>query len=232
MSVTNTGQPVDLDQITTRLKNFGIPIKSIQISNDSRWNPPIVIECILQSSSQDDKVSPEDVVYYQTLEHEMNFSNFKELNIGAIHTTLLNTSGKVIVDVFEATRKGDEISSGFSLPSSITNSELSSLLKDLPLNGIKLNSINASLIDNGQHRIIFELQCLDISTAHVECANVIRVIQPKITELNQEQNSQVVISEIHVVDGNGNPLFYYIKDFQFGGSTWWQSDKIDKMDLH
>jgi hypothetical protein len=230
-TTNDSSQQTILTGFTTNLKNDGVPITSAEIKMDSKWDPPNVLTCIIQSSSHNDQVSPDDPIYLNLTGHSANLANQQGLNIGAVETVLINTNGKVIDDVFHAMNTSNEITPGFSQPSSMANDTVDSLLENVPLNGLTLNSINVSLTEDGQHITAFRLQDPDVTTANVDCVNVVNNISTLINQLNQNQGSHVAIYEIRVVDGNGNPLFNYIRDLQFSRATWWHSDTIGDLDL-
>lgn len=226
-----SSQQTILTEFTTNLKDDGVPVTSAEIKTDSKWDPPNVLTCIIQSSSLDEQVSPDDPIYLNLTGHEANLANQQGLNIGAIETVLINTNGKIIDDVFHAVNTSDEITPGFNQPSSMTNDAVNSSLENAPLDGLTINSINVSPTEDGQHRTTFNLQDPDVTAANVDCVNVVNNISTFITNLNQNQGSHIAIYEIRVVDGNGNPLFNYIRDLQFGRTTWWHSDTIGNLDL-
>jgi hypothetical protein len=227
----NSVQQSILDKLIINLKNEGLPVISVQVNNDSRWNSSDVIAVILHSSSQNQKVAPEDPIYLNLVGHEANLAKQQGLDIGAIHTTLLNASGDVIYDAFVATNNSDQIAAGFNQSSIVTNDAIDILLNNSSFNGMAVNNISSSSTDDGQHLAIFSLQDQDLATANVDCLNVLDNIRASIANLNNIQGSQIAIYEIKVIDGVGNPLFNYIGDMEFGRITWWQSDAIAKINV-
>jgi len=130
--VTNTNQQPILNDITKSLNNCGVPVKSIQIEYDSRWDPPYAVKCIIQSFSQNNKVASDDPIYLNLVGHEINLAKQHNLNVGAIHATLINTKGEILSDQIRATRNTEEIPQGFDKPSIINNDTIDSLLKNIP----------------------------------------------------------------------------------------------------
>jgi hypothetical protein len=229
--VINSDQQIILDQFTTNLKNEGVPVKSVQIDNDSNWNPADVISVKLQSTSQNSKVSPEDPIYLNLVGHEANLAKQQGLIIGAIHTILLNNNGGIIYDVYTATNNSDQIALGFSQSSVMSNEAIESSFKNFSFSGITGNAVNVTSTEDGQHLAVFNMIDQNLATADIDCKSVVNNIGASITNLNLSQESHIAVYEIRVVDANGNPLFNYISDIQFGRITWWQSDTIAKLNL-
>lgn len=63
-----------VNKIMMSLKEQGVPIKSIRIVNDDRWNPPIVVSFILQTSSENGRGTPEDAIYSAQAFHAGNLA--------------------------------------------------------------------------------------------------------------------------------------------------------------
>lgn len=231
LAATNLNQQAIIDDIMLSFKNYSIPVQSIKIESDKRWNPPFVVSCNLQSSSQDGDIAASDPIFLNIVGHEINWAKEKGLKVGAIHEIVLNTAGKTIINEFQATNELNEIASGFNQPSTKDNNAVNSLLSNIQFQGVVLDDINITLTDDGQHRAVFNLRTSSITIMNTDFAKVVKNIRTVIVDLNQNQGSQIAIYEIRILDEKGNPLLNYSSDLKFGSSCWWQSESLGKLDL-
>jgi hypothetical protein len=106
-----------LDDLSKTLKNDGIPFNTLQIENDARWNPAFVVTYVIQSSSNNDKITPIDPIYLNRVGHEVQLAKQRGLSVGAIHEIVQNIRGKTIVNDYQATYGGETIAASVSNPS-------------------------------------------------------------------------------------------------------------------
>ena len=103
-----------IDEITNELKLQGVPLTSAQIINDSIWSPPLAVDFTLQSSSNDNKIAPNDPLYESEINHEVNMAQLRGLNLGAFNITINNSKGNIILKVISRFHDKEAFSNEFN----------------------------------------------------------------------------------------------------------------------
>jgi len=214
-----------VDEITQNLLQQGVPVVSSQIKVDSDWNPSVLVEYTLQSSSENDKVSSDDPIYSNIIGHEVNFAQLRGLNVGAIGVVIINSQAKVIVrNIRKVTDK--EFLSTTMKPSEMNSDELAALLENVPAFGMYLDKVVVSQIEDGTFKSTFNIKAADVDAANSGMPGFMEALRSNIMELNRANGAQISSYIVDLSDAKGSTLLKYINDLQVGRQSWWQSDDL------
>jgi hypothetical protein len=140
--VNKISQQTIVDNLSIKLKHLGVPVISTQIESNTQCNPPLVVDFILQSASENDKATLDDPIYLVIVGHEVTLALRRGLNVGGITTSFVNSQGKILNKNTCATLKTDEIPSQFDFPTKMDNVAVSQLIdQNLALSGIVLDKL-------------------------------------------------------------------------------------------
>lgn len=223
----NGVNPQIIDEVVSNLQKEGIPVEFNKIKTDTNWEPPSIIEFILQSSSNGNRVSPDDPIYFNNVIHEVTMAQKDGLNIGAISVSVINAQGETLCEIIQAANPN------ISIPEPVRSSNLSAddiaelVEKDSSLHGMQLNDVKVNIKD-GLARCILDLQVADIDIANTAIPYFMIDIYNTMAKLNTEKGTQITSYQIAISTTNGEILLKYINDLQFGVKNWWQSEELTK----
>ena len=224
----NGGQQRILDNISANLTAEGVAVKQARIVADSGWNPPIVVDYTIQSTSKNDSLAPGDYILVNTVDREVNLAQKSGFTFGAIGVNIINTQGKTIFFERRVVENISDFSAGFNQPSSLPNSSVSALLSDLPAFGLSLKELNVSLNRDGSHECLFNMQAPDIETANSAIPAFILNASSTLKGLNDSKQAQISIYRVNINLLSGEPVLKYYNDLQMKSQSWWQSDTATK----
>jgi hypothetical protein len=217
-----------ITDLTTNLINQGVPIISITTTNDSRWEPSTVIQCVLQSTSTDDELAPMDPTYSNVVGHAINLAQKIGLNVGAISTIFVNAEGKVLTKTTRRIKDKSLIISKFEQPGELSVNEMINLMDDVPMLGMAITELNAVPTQEGLFKCRYDIEAESLEMANENVPTLMPQILKKINELNLTFQAGIFAYQIYLTDKNGDILLQYINDVQLGRESWWQSDSLTK----
>ena len=218
-----------VNDLASSLKQQGIPVKSIRIISDGRWDPPIVVECVLQSSSENDKGTPDDPIYSNLISRAVNLAQERGLDAGAVGVIFVNAQGELMSWEIQALRGDEDISSQFIQPHKLSNEAVATLLSQkFPVTEMSLNELDITLDSDGIRWVNIDLLVPDIETANTDLSYLMLEIRTIIEGLNLERGAQIAIYQIDLSYTMGEPLLRYINDLQLRHESWWQADNLTK----
>lgn len=218
-----------VNDLMSSLEQQGIPVKSVQIISDEEWNPPIVIECVLQSSSESDKGTPDDPIYSNLVSRTVNLAQKCGLEAKAVSIIFINARGELLSWETLALREEEDVTSQFDQPHKLSNDAVATLLSQkFPLTEVSLNKLDITLDSDGIRWANIDLLVPDIETANTDLSYFMLEIRTIIEELNLEQGAQIAIYQIDLSYTTGEPLLRYINDLQLRHESWWQADNLTK----
>lgn len=214
-----------VDNLTERLIQQGVPIKSAKITSDASFGT--IIEFVLQSSSEGDRVAPDDPLYEHAVRREVDLAQERGLKVKAVKVTFVNTQGKLICGGTVVTKEG--MISQFDTPSKLDNDTVVDLLRqELDLCGMSLDKLDVSLDPGGIRWATVHLQVPDIETANAGIPDFMWKIRNTVEALNANQGTQIAIYQVNLTTTQGEPLLRYVNDLQLEREHWWQADELTK----
>lgn len=214
------------NNITAKLKNKGINIKSVYFISETRVSPPVSMEFVLQNWNTDNLNRPLFQNYIQhvvRLELAMN----PNLQIGAYGIKVLNQIGEISPIMMEAVKRADIIHSPLYPPLKLSDSEVADLIsKNITLRQLSLRNLSVFIDSDGFRQISIDLQVSDLNTANNEIDHFMLDIGRLFHDLNQNQNTQVSSYKIILNTFDGKLLLSYIDDLLFLCANWWQDNRL------
>lgn len=214
-----------IQTLQARLEQSGIPVKSLTVTRQS----PLEVEVILSSTSNDEKMSNEDMLHEFITVRELELAHLNlGLPVGAYRLVLTTANDKSIYD--------SEIFLNSDLPSQkLTQKSLST---------IKMSEVKV-ILENNLDFAGFKLLALDISPeflAHNNCmfvavdlstetsaeninnaniANFITNLHPQIEAMNHRFGTGIVLIHIRIMDADNHLLVDYLEDFETAKQSSW-----------
>jgi hypothetical protein len=227
LEVQGNNQQDIVNNLMASMLEQGVPIRSIQIMSDDRWNPPIIVAYVLQSPSEGGKASDSDPIYSMLAERAVNLAQRYGLKIGAIGETWVNSEGKVLSSVISAVVEKASISPQFDPPHALDDNTVAALIKyNLPLYGMSLDKIDTFLDTDNIRWATIELSVSNIEIANVSLPGFIGNTRAAIVKLNSTEKVQIAVYQIKLSTTQGKPLLTYVNDLQLESTIWWQADGL------
>jgi hypothetical protein len=215
-----------IDELMLNLKEQGVPIKSIEIVSDDRWAPPVVIDCVLQSSTESGKTSPEDPIYHMLVERAVNLAQTQGLIVGATGITFVDSDGNVFSWIISAVKEIENINLEFK-QGEVGNDTVATLIRqDLSLNGMILDNLEVVSDNNNFRWVKLDISVPDIEIANVGIKSFMDNFKAILTNLITKENAEVAVSQIRLTTTQGHPLLTYVDDLQMRTTFWWQTDGL------
>jgi hypothetical protein len=207
------------------LQEQGVPIISLRIVSDHRWDPPFVVDYVIQSSSRNDKASPEDPLYLMLADRSINLAKRHGLNAGGISETVINTQGEVLLSAVIAIK--EDIIWSFDRTDILDNNAVAGLL-DQKIEFLResIDKVDVSTDIDDVRWVTIELSIPGDEIANSGIVDFINHTRSIILKLNSEEMSQIAVYQINLSTIHGKPLLTYIHDIQLGSKILWQSDDL------
>jgi hypothetical protein len=226
-TVTDENQQKIIDGIMNRLLQSGVPIQSVQLISDDRWETPIVATYVLRSSSINDKILPCDIAYTMQVERAIDLAQKQGLKVGAVGSTRINSKGLVLESAIRATKEIENITLQFDSPNVKDNKVLGdSLLQTLSSNGLSLNKLNIYLDTEGIRWATTELVVPDTTNIDIDIPNIISKILSMVYQYNSDKDAKIGVCQIRISTSSGEELLFFVNDFQLGSTICWQTDTL------
>ena len=203
--------------LTERLKQRGIPVKEVNASK----NTPYDIAITLQSSSNNDSKSDDDLWHRFITAREATLAYRFGQPVNSYKILLINSSSKVIDK--ETTFLQPSFNSQ-KLPilaqSKVDDVTLESLfIHQFDLNGMKLDSQEVQPYDPvGKEGQVIQARVAaqDTNMVNLTLAQLIASFRSTLVKLNSDFDSQIVLGRLTLVDMKGKRLAEYLVDVEIG----------------
>lgn len=216
-----------VEDLTARLIEQGVPIKSVKITSTSGTpfetiDIPIAIEFVLQrSSSESDRIA----LHKHSILREVDLTQKLGLEVGVITVVVVNTQGELISQGSVVTR--EDITSEFDPPHKLDNDSVAALLRqELDLCGMSLEKLDVYLDRHDLRWAAFDVEVPDIETANAALGTFMWKIRTTVEALNANQGTKVAVYQLNVSTTEGQPLLKYVNDLQLRRESWWQPDEL------
>jgi hypothetical protein len=220
-----------LANINLQLAAKHIPVTAVQIIQDKSESVPYpmdVLELTLNSTSKDDKVSPDDAIYVNLAGHEVKLAQLRGLKAEAYRTTIINLKGDILQRVIIPLRGSDALPSGWERASQLSPSEVTEFLKRIPVGDMSIDNIQVLADQEGLLACTINIQSDDILSANAVVGNVVNEMLTSVINLNKERGAAIAVCILRIHYPDGRPVLNYIVDLQLGRTTWWQVDELSK----
>lgn len=207
-----------------RLQAQNVPIKSVDVVGQD----PYQLEIILQSSSNETKVAPEDPSFIHAVQREVSLlHDNRDFNIDTIRISILNTS--IASVLFLGEYPVTMISSPMQT-ANITTDALEQLYtwitgRYLDSTNVTLAKLDSSLDSYGQ-TIAMELSAANIDSANKVISNIMSNRWVLIEEIKEQHNLELSILKIKLFDEKEKILLDYTLDLQLQQENWWMDDSL------
>jgi hypothetical protein len=213
--------------IAKRLNQRGVPVKYVTMIKQA----PYEIEIALQSASETERMTLDDIWFRRMAEHEAKLAYRYGPRLDSYRLIIFNESGK---EIFSSKRfiYPDDLSEHISLPKEprIDNQQAKEIVAErIVLSGLSLDRLEV-LSDpvKGDSEQILEIQ---VSAQDLEAANrslpaFLSSYFPLAASMNREAGTYFIFSHLRLVDQQGNVLLDHVKDVEVGGESWRSVDGL------
>lgn len=217
-------QEVEFEKLVLeRLQEKRVPVKSVSIVGES----PYQLEVILQSTSNNTQVAPDDPSYIHAVQREVALLDKGNLNLDTITITILDAATANVL--YWGKFSLSEISP-LAHPSNMTK-ETQEQLKNWITNeyisseNVTIETLTLSTDSYGP------IMTLNLTTSSVESANVdISSIMSNrwglINEIKESHDLEISILKLKLFNEKREILLDYTLDLQLEQETWWMDDRV------
>jgi hypothetical protein len=220
-----------VNEITERLQKQSIPVTLAQIVYDKSTNVPYpmnILDITLKSSSDNDKVAPNDGIFSNIVGHEVKLAQKRGLTAEATRVTIVNTKGDVLISVILSLTNRNESPSNYDKKSILGTDKTTTLLNTIDTGKMAIHQAKVSMDEDGLLSCNLDIVTPDIDTTNSNIRDLIENTQNTILDLNTNHGASIAVYQIWIQDVNNQTILAYINDLQFGRCTWWQSDEVTK----
>jgi hypothetical protein len=224
--IQDANQQGIVDNIMLSLQQRGVPIKSIKIVTDDRWNPPFVVTYVLEGEDDGTPLNTPD--HMMLTWRALNIAQSRGLDIGAIGQTTVNHEGKILSNSVAAVMEVDEALPRFEPPFIQENasivSRLSNTLSSLP--EMSVVNIAPSSDINGMRWITFEFSVPATENANMSLTNVLNLVKMSILDSNSKDAAKIGVYTVKLNTVQGKPLLVSVHDVMLGTIISWQDEDL------
>lgn len=210
-----------VDALARRLQDRGVPIKRVGIVSQT----PFQIEITLQSSSDNDELTLDDIWLMQLARREATMAYRLGLRIASYQLTVVNTRGDILSseqNFLYPTEQSQQMAS--PAVAKIDNATTEKLILDqLDFSGTTLDSLTVTsdpLSPETDKFLEIQLSVPDIGTANKVLAGFMVALPDKLKAINAEKGSRLVLCHLRLTDRQGNVLLNYVRDLETGDTQW------------
>ncbi len=208
-------------ELTTRLSQLGVPVKSITIDN----RIPFQITITLLSTG--DKKTDDDMWNKHIVEREASLAHKFGLNLDSFTLILVSQQGETLdwSQIFlnpEYTFAYRQFSAG---DKNLDNQKTEALLRQqLDFKGMTVDELQVTTgagSEQDVQSLSIRLSTPNLQTANRAISAIIGSLKNRLNKVNQESDySLIAICRLWILDSNGNVLLDYLNDLELGSETW------------
>ncbi len=207
--------------LVTRFEQSGIPVNSVQILQQS----PLQVEIVLQSSSNDDSATQDDLWYRFLASRQASLAYLTGDRIDSYRLVLINSKGEIISSEWfflDATIPSQNL----VIPGSAAIGETQTrdlLLEKLNTFGMKLISLNImtdKVVLENTRLVEVHLSISSNENASNRINAFIMSLRPILRDLNENHGTQIAVFRLKVTDLEEVLLTEYILDLERSAETW------------
>jgi hypothetical protein len=220
-----------LSDINTQLHKQKIPATAVQIGRDDSTNvlfPMNVLDITLQSSSDNDKVAPNDCFYINIIGREVQLIQRQGLRADAYRLTIVNKKSNTLLQVILPLSGKENLPTNFVKASNLVPNDVALTLRNVPTGNMTIEHVDVLPDEEGLLKCNIDVQAVDIVAVNAGVKNLLDQVQGTIQNLNIERGAEIAVFQLRIHVPNGESVLNYIADLQFGRTTWWQADELNK----
>lgn len=205
------------DDLAQRLKQQGVPVKSVSIVS----RVPLSIEITLQSSSNSKAATLDDEWFILLARREATLAYRFGMRIDSYQLRVLNAKGEKIWWVQVYLHPNDLSQKlGMSPPSKVDNATAKRLVTErLQLAGMTLDTLDITLdtIQGSTGQILLiQLSVPDLDAANRSLPLFMDSLRRMLDTINSEQGTGLILCRLKLVDRRGQVLFHFAQDVETG----------------
>lgn len=228
MTVQVSAQDQSVNILAERLIQKGLPVKQVTVLS----RLPFYAEIVIQSTSVNRDMNPEDVWVAQLARREAAFAYRSGIKLDGYKLTFVNSVDEAIFweqnhlfpgEPSQNTRPNAEFSLGDQAAENLLRSRLD-------LHGMSIISLDVAsdpkIADYGQTASI-ELSVSDVTIANQALLPFLASFRPFVDDINLKEKANIVLCHIQVFDQKGNQLLNYVWDVETREETSTQAKEIE-----
>jgi hypothetical protein len=209
-----------LSDLSGRLGVLGVPVRSINVTGQSSYNVVVTI----QSTSNNQKTSPDDSWYMVLVLREVIFHYRVGAKISHYEIDVVNTNGENIYNISNTLNSRDPAQNRPLGQSKLDNQQTLTLVRDkLVLGNFVMDSSDVRTInapgDTGQVLSV-KISTKDVSEANQYLPNFIASFFRILNAGNSQYGTYIVAAHLQLVDQSGNVLLEYDRENEGGVEFW------------
>ncbi len=222
-TVIDGSQQAIVNDILLSLQGQGIPVTSFKLVDDGGFNPPVVVNFVLQGNPE----SPDNAIYTNLIGHEVNLAQKKGLDVGAFSIILVDAEGNILNKLTGAIVSEDEIQEIMPPQNTDDSSVVAFLRQNLDLFGMSLTNLELTRDKDSLRILTIELEVAGLQTAKDVEGDFMWTTQRTIEKFNLENGLAISCYRINIWSENGELFVKYINDLQLRRESWWEIDGLN-----
>jgi hypothetical protein len=208
------------DDIQTRLKAKGIPVRSVTTISRA----PFQVEITLNSQSKDHNLTLDDNWSMILANREATMAYRIGARLNSYRINVINANGELISSS-DTYVYPDDSSQNITTKKSLVSGQQA---KAYAFGQLNLAGLQQSLIDvlpednlgsSGQILMV-QLTATDVTAANQAMPVFLDSLFKLLDTVNSKQGSSIVLCHVRIVDKQGNALFDLVKDLEAGQTQW------------
>lgn len=215
LAVQVNAQNQSVEDLTERLKQQGVPVKSITVQS----RIPFQIEIVLQSSSDGKNTTLDDLWFAQLARREASLAHRIGVKVDSYRLTFVNTKGEIVTWEQNFLHPSDPSQQSFSsTPSKLDDTATKKAIAErLNLSGMTLDQLDVSssvLRGDSRQIVTLQLSVPDLESANKALPSFLLSLRPLLDDINAKQGTRIAICRMRLVDRQGRVLLNYIWDLE------------------